>query len=400
MTARRGRRGDAGPASGGDRPAPRRRARRPRRAPGHHVGVDLDARRAAPDAAHRHGHPGRRRRADGVRHRRGAAGRPAACRVPERDVSVGEFVRERPATRCSTGSSSPLLGGVYAGHADALSLAAAGAADPEAARRRSCSPVPRRRVAAPDGGPVFAGLDGGVGQLPAALAERLEADVRTGRRASAASSEPTAGWLLALAAGDETLRRRRRRHARAGDVAAAGRRGSRRRPSRSPTSTYAEHRHRHVRRSTTTSSCRGRASWCRRSTARSIKAADVLVAASGAWLAEPGRTVLRASVGRRRRDRAAPSRRRRPSPTRRSPTCARALGHAAGAGGVARAALGRRRCRSTRVGHLDRSTRSTRDRGRARSGGLRRHLPRRRHPGRHRVGPRPPCERLLADLGD
>ena len=51
--------------------------------------------------------------------------RPAPA--PADDVSVGEFVRDRVGDEVLDRLVEPLLGGVYAGRADALSLAAAGA---------------------------------------------------------------------------------------------------------------------------------------------------------------------------------------------------------------------------------------------------------------------------------
>ncbi len=104
-----------------------------------------------------------------------------AVPVPTHDVSVGEFVTARAGREVLQRLVEPLLGGVYAGHADALSLRAAApqllalGADPvtAAVSARAASagaPVP----------PVFAGIVGGVGTLPQVLAERSGAEVRTG----------------------------------------------------------------------------------------------------------------------------------------------------------------------------------------------------------------------------
>lgn len=98
--------------------------------------------------------------------------------VPSEDVSVGAFVRERVGAEVLERLVAPLLGGVYAGDADRLSLRAAGApieklgADPLAAAADS----PPRGAGET---PVFAGLPGGVGRLPEILATRLS-EVRTG----------------------------------------------------------------------------------------------------------------------------------------------------------------------------------------------------------------------------
>ena len=89
--------------------------------------------------------------------------------LPSDDISVAAYVTERAGVEVLDRLVEPLLGGVYAGHADALSLAAAGpqllalGADPIAAAEAT-EPAP---------GPVFVGLRGGVGQLTAALAESL-----------------------------------------------------------------------------------------------------------------------------------------------------------------------------------------------------------------------------------
>lgn len=90
---------------------------------------------------------------------------PHAIPVPDEDVSVAEFVRARAGADVLDRLVEPLLGGVYAGHADSLSLAAAGA------QLRALGPDPVTAAAAyvPQPGPVFDGLVGGVGQLPDAV---------------------------------------------------------------------------------------------------------------------------------------------------------------------------------------------------------------------------------------
>jgi oxygen-dependent protoporphyrinogen oxidase len=93
----------------------------------------------------------------------------------------------------------PLLGGVYAGHAGRLSLQATVPLLWQRAQRGGAlladagSPV---QPAA--GGPVFAGLRGGVGRLPAVLTERLASDgvqIRTGTTARGLRRTPS-GWRL------------------------------------------------------------------------------------------------------------------------------------------------------------------------------------------------------------
>lgn len=99
--------------------------------------------------------------------------------VPQHDVSVAEFVAERLGREVVDRLVEPLLGGVYAGQADRLSLLAAAAPiaalGPDlvegAARARAAAPV--------DAGPRLMGLRGGVGRLVGALVERGGFEVRT-----------------------------------------------------------------------------------------------------------------------------------------------------------------------------------------------------------------------------
>ena len=120
--------------------------------------------------------------------------------APSGDVSVGEFVRARVGDEVLERLVEPLLGGVYAGHADALSLAAAGA--PILALGGDLLAGAAAAVATPKDGPVFAGLDGGLGRLPHALAEASDADIRT--KAVVRDIQPSGtGWRVALDAGQE-----------------------------------------------------------------------------------------------------------------------------------------------------------------------------------------------------
>ncbi|RLV55319.1 protoporphyrinogen oxidase [Aeromicrobium phragmitis] len=130
---------------------------------------------------------------------------PRSVPVPEEDVSVGAFVAERVGRDVVDRLVEPLLGGVYAGHADRLSLRAAApmiaalGPDPVAAavqRRASGRALP---------GPLLAGLSGGVGTLPLALAERLEVRLNSTVRAM---SRDGGGWTLVV--GPTTQARRER----------------------------------------------------------------------------------------------------------------------------------------------------------------------------------------------
>lgn len=99
------------------------------------------------------------------------------------DVAVGELVAARMGRGVVDRLVEPLLGGVYAGHADQLSVDATvpalGAAVREHTSLRDAVQAVQSASVAP-AGPVFAGLVGGVGRLPVAVAEAAGAIVRTG----------------------------------------------------------------------------------------------------------------------------------------------------------------------------------------------------------------------------
>ena len=97
------------------------------------------------------------------------------------DVSVGSYVAARLGREVVDRLVEPLLGGVYAGHADALSFDATvpalfRASQSERSLLAAARDVSRggARSAGARRGPVFAGLRGGVGRLPGALAQALE----------------------------------------------------------------------------------------------------------------------------------------------------------------------------------------------------------------------------------
>jgi oxygen-dependent protoporphyrinogen oxidase len=112
----------------------------------------------------------------------------------ENDVSVGAFVESRLGREVVDTLVEPLLGGVYAGRADALSLAATVPALFRELRGESSLLRAAERTARGGGrragarkGPVFAGLRGGVGRLPGAVADDLVRHgvrLRTGSTAS------------------------------------------------------------------------------------------------------------------------------------------------------------------------------------------------------------------------
>ncbi len=91
------------------------------------------------------------------------------------DVSVGDLVAWRCGAEIVDRLVEPLLGGVYAGHARLIS---ARAAVPQLLSMVERGSLVAQAAALPTSTvPVFAGIDGGMGRLPHALAESL--DVRT-----------------------------------------------------------------------------------------------------------------------------------------------------------------------------------------------------------------------------
>jgi len=127
---------------------------------------------------------------------RAALERVLPLRARAEDISVGRFVRARWGAEVVDRLVDPLVGGVYAGRADGLSLAAT--VPPLAAAAREG----RRPLPATADGPVFAGLRGGVGRLPAAVATASGADVHTGVTVRQLARRPD-GWRLV--AGPVTL---------------------------------------------------------------------------------------------------------------------------------------------------------------------------------------------------
>ena len=121
---------------------------------------------------------------------------------PGDDISVGDLVRRRLGGEVVDRLVDPLLGGVYAGRANRLSLRAT---LPQLAgpvtRSRSLLLAARaaRATATPYTGPVFRGLPGGLGRLPAAVAAASGAQVRLRTTVRALSRTPT-GWRLELGA--------------------------------------------------------------------------------------------------------------------------------------------------------------------------------------------------------
>lgn len=127
--------------------------------------------------------------------------------VPDGDVSVGDLVAERFGEEVTDRLVEPLLGGVYAGRARRIS---ARAAVPQLLTMLAKGALtPQATVVPTSGAPVFAGLAGGMGQLPQTLAERLDvwlstpvdslADLDADAVVLATPAVPTARLLAELA---------------------------------------------------------------------------------------------------------------------------------------------------------------------------------------------------------
>ncbi|MFL1428513.1 MULTISPECIES: protoporphyrinogen oxidase [unclassified Nocardiopsis] len=126
-------------------------------------------------------------------------------RTPVRgDLPVASYVGVRLGHEVVERLVEPLLGGVYAGRADELSLEAA---LPQIAplAREGGSLIRGVRAATgargPSSGPVFASLRGGIAGLTGELAERHGKDLRTGTRVRSLERLPQ-GWLVHLDTGD------------------------------------------------------------------------------------------------------------------------------------------------------------------------------------------------------
>jgi len=120
--------------------------------------------------------------------------------MPDHDISVADYVRERAGEQVLDRLVAPLLGGVYAGDPERLSLAAAG----EQLKLLGADPVAvASQLPEPDASPVFAGIRGGVGRLPVAVAAGLP-DVRTGVVVRGLERDNDK-WLLRNGAGEERV---------------------------------------------------------------------------------------------------------------------------------------------------------------------------------------------------
>ncbi|ASW54201.1 protoporphyrinogen oxidase [Plantactinospora sp. KBS50] len=121
--------------------------------------------------------------------------------APDADVAVGALVRRRLGDEVADRLVDPMLGGVYAGRADELSLAATMPALARTARTEHTlvAAVRAAQAAAPrrPGAPVFATVAGGLGRLVAAAATASGATVRLGSTVRELH-RTAAGWRLVL----------------------------------------------------------------------------------------------------------------------------------------------------------------------------------------------------------
>jgi oxygen-dependent protoporphyrinogen oxidase len=112
------------------------------------------------------------------------------------DVAVGALVRERLGNEIADRLVEPLLGGVYAGRADALSLRATMPALAERLTREGGSLVAAAHsvtdvgTRGPSADPMFVSLTGGLGTLPGRLADAGRFSVLTGTTVRAIRRTP------------------------------------------------------------------------------------------------------------------------------------------------------------------------------------------------------------------
>ncbi|MFF8973011.1 protoporphyrinogen oxidase [Streptomyces sp. NPDC014995] len=127
------------------------------------------------------------------------------------DVAVGEYVAARLGREVVDRVVEPLLGGVYAGDAYRLSMRSTVPQLFEVARRHDSLTEAVREIQAKAAanrqtGPVFMGIEGGVGTLAHAVADSVTAhggEILSGRPATELRREAGGGWRVT--AGDRVL---------------------------------------------------------------------------------------------------------------------------------------------------------------------------------------------------
>ncbi|MDO0937415.1 protoporphyrinogen oxidase [Streptomyces sp. DG2A-72] len=127
------------------------------------------------------------------------------------DVAVGAYVAERLGREVVDRLVEPLLGGVYAGDAYRISMRSAVPQLFQAARTHhslteGVREIQAKAAAAQQTGPVFTGIEGGVGSLPLAVAESVRergGEIVTGAAVTELRREPSGRWRVVT--GDRVL---------------------------------------------------------------------------------------------------------------------------------------------------------------------------------------------------
>ncbi|WP_055702772.1 protoporphyrinogen oxidase [Streptomyces silaceus] len=126
------------------------------------------------------------------------------------DVAVGAYVAARLGREVVDRLVEPLLGGVYAGDAYRISMRSAvpqlfAAARTHTSLTEGVRDIQARAAHHQQTGPVFMGIDGGIGQLPLAVADAVRArggEIRTGTAVTGLRRTPQ-GWQVVT--GEETI---------------------------------------------------------------------------------------------------------------------------------------------------------------------------------------------------
>ncbi|WP_327719970.1 protoporphyrinogen oxidase [Streptomyces sp. NBC_00490] len=127
------------------------------------------------------------------------------------DVAVGAYVAERLGREVVDRLIEPMLGGVYAGDAYRISMRSAipqlfQAAKSHTSLTEAVREIQAKATANQQTGPVFMGIEGGVGSLPLAVAESVRArggEILTGTPVTGLRREAAEGWRVV--AGDRVL---------------------------------------------------------------------------------------------------------------------------------------------------------------------------------------------------
>ncbi|MGC0399616.1 oxygen-dependent protoporphyrinogen oxidase [Streptomyces sp. SAI-126] len=123
------------------------------------------------------------------------------------DVAVGEYVAARLGREVVDRLIEPLLGGVYAGDAYRISMRSAVPQLFQVARTHTSltegvREIQARMAANQQTGPVFMGIEGGVGTLPLAVADAVRAqggEIVTGAPVTELRREASGGWRVVTA---------------------------------------------------------------------------------------------------------------------------------------------------------------------------------------------------------